>query len=156
MGLDAHPVNLRCTGLVLRHARVLLCQRITDWVLPGGTPRRGESVAACVRREVREETGLSVTPGRVAFVLDANNPEFDQHLIEVVLHAVVDDPDTEPREVEDGLVPRFVPLDQLSNLELRPPIGGYLRGFHAGGAQRSAAYLGNLWRPAPTEAGGGL
>ncbi|MGB6458310.1 MAG: NUDIX domain-containing protein [Streptosporangiaceae bacterium] len=28
------------------------------WALPGGTPRRAESMAACARREVQEETEL--------------------------------------------------------------------------------------------------
>ncbi|GAB3366147.1 MULTISPECIES: NUDIX hydrolase [Amycolatopsis] len=152
MGLDAKPVNLRCTGLILRDAHVLLCQRITDWVLPGGTQQDGESVGACVRREVREETGLAVTPTGVAFVLEATNSRYGQHLVEIVLHAETDDPDAEPHGVEDGLVPRFVRLEHVLSLELRPPIGGYLRGFHAGGAQRTAAYLGNVWRPAPAEA----
>ena len=152
MGQDGRPINLRCSALVLRQARVLLCERTTEWVLPGGTPKPGESVAACVRREVREETGLAVTPSSVAFVLDATNPEVDQHLTEVVLYTLDDDPAVEPRGVEDGLVPRFVRLDRLPHLQLRPPIGGYLRAFHDGGAQRTAAYLGNMWRPAPTEA----
>ncbi|GAA3567390.1 hypothetical protein GCM10022222_59190 [Amycolatopsis ultiminotia] len=152
MGLDAKPVNLRCTGLILRRAHVLLCRRTEDWVLPGGTPKDGESVASCVRREVREETGLAVLPGGVAFVLETTNPEYGQHLIEIVLHAVDDDPESEPHGAEAGLVPSFVHLEHVPSLGLRPPIGGHLRSFHAGGAQRTAAYLGNVWRPAPAEA----
>ena len=44
--------------------------------------------------------------------------------------------------------PHFVPVDQLSELEMRPPIAGYLRGLLQQGARRYAPYLGNLWRPA--------
>ena len=44
--------------------------------------------------------------------------------------------------------PCFVPVDQLSELELRPPIAGYLRGLRQQGARQYAPYLGNLWRPA--------
>ncbi|MBN9743306.1 NUDIX domain-containing protein [Amycolatopsis sp. A1MSW2902] len=150
MGLDAEPVHLRCSGLVLRQQHVLLCQRIADWVLPGGTPRAGESVAACVRREVREETGLSVTPAGVAFVFDTAHPEYGQSLVEIVLHAVADEPDSEPHGVEDGLVPAFIRLERLAAVGLRPPIGGHLRAFHRD--NRTAAYLGNVWRPAPSEA----
>lgn len=42
---------------------VLLCELVykTDWDLPGGVVDPGESPAACVVREVKEELGLDVT-----------------------------------------------------------------------------------------------
>src|SRR6266487_1539949 len=68
---DRALVNLRCSAVVFRADAVLLCQRSSgEWVLPGGTPQHGEGSAACVLREVREETGLLVDPWRVAFVLE--------------------------------------------------------------------------------------
>lgn len=48
---------------------------------------------------------------------------------------------------EPGLSPAFVGLSELDRLDLRPPVAGHLRGLHARGASRTAAYLGNLWRP---------
>jgi len=53
----------------------------------------------------------------------------------------------EPQSPEPGLSARFVPLGQLHQIDLRPPIAGHLRGLHNRGAIRTAAYLGNLWRP---------
>lgn len=145
MGLDAHPVNVRCSALLLREDTVLLCQRIDGWVLPGGTPRSGESLAACVRREVLEETGLEVNPAGVAFVLDVANSQASQHLVEIVFQARDQGgPGSVPHGVEDGLVPRFVPLNHLARISLRPPIDGHLRAFRG----RTAPYLGNVWRPA--------
>lgn len=145
MGLDARPVNLRCSALLLREDTVLLCERIDDWVLPGGTPRPGESVAACVRREVREETGLVVNPTGVAFVLDVANSEAGHHLVEIVFQAMDEGgPGSAPHGVEDGLVPQFVPLDHLARISLRPPIGGHIWAFRG----HTAPYLGNMWRPA--------
>jgi ADP-ribose pyrophosphatase YjhB (NUDIX family) len=41
------------------------------WGLPGGILEAGESPAACVRREAREETGLRVRPLRLTAVLSA-------------------------------------------------------------------------------------
>jgi 8-oxo-dGTP diphosphatase len=149
MGTDRRPVNLRCSALVLREDSVLLCRRADDWVLPGGTPAAHESAAACVRREVREETGLAVTPVGVAFVLDATNSAAGQHLMEIVFLAHSDDKHTVPYEAEDGLVPEFVPLERLAALTLRPPIGGHIRALHRGD-DRVAEYLGNVWRPPVT------
>ncbi len=52
----------------------LLLQRRSDnglWGLPGGSVEPGESVSEAVVREVREETGLDVTPLRLIGVYSA-------------------------------------------------------------------------------------
>jgi len=57
----------------------LLLERRADnrlWGLPGGGVEPGESVREAIVREVREETGLDVTPGRLIGVYSA--PESHQ------------------------------------------------------------------------------
>jgi len=52
-------------GLVRNDAGLILFQRSADtgeWLLPGGAVDPGESPATALRREVLEETGLSVQP----------------------------------------------------------------------------------------------
>ena len=54
-------------GIVVHRNQVLLVRRGTEplkgkWSIPGGMLELGESLAAGVRREVREETGLDVDP----------------------------------------------------------------------------------------------
>jgi ADP-ribose pyrophosphatase YjhB (NUDIX family) len=50
-----------------RQRRVLLQQRADggQWGLPGGSLEIGESLREAVTREVHEETGLTVAPGRL-------------------------------------------------------------------------------------------
>lgn len=44
-----------------RDGRVLLCHNDRgDWELPGGRPGRDEDDETCLRREMREETGLEI------------------------------------------------------------------------------------------------
>jgi ADP-ribose pyrophosphatase YjhB (NUDIX family) len=53
------------SAIVLNDAGDILLQKRSDndlWALPGGTMDVGESVAQCVIREVKEETGLDVKP----------------------------------------------------------------------------------------------
>lgn len=146
-----HAIDLRCSAIVFRNQAVLLIHRTydgaDDWVLPGGSPREGESMAACARRETREETGMLVEPTRVAFVLEAVGPRSMRHTLDLVFIATVPVPAQQPEPREPGMQPRFVPLGQLHELDLRPPLAGHLRGLLARGGNRSAPYLGNLWRP---------
>ncbi|MGH3767570.1 MAG: NUDIX domain-containing protein [Pseudonocardiaceae bacterium] len=75
-----------------------------DWVLPGGRPRPGQGALACARREVGEETGLDVHPGRYAFVLETIDPSGEQRVIEVVFLST-DRPTARPVGSEPGMEP---------------------------------------------------
>jgi len=144
-------IQLRCSAVVTRQQAVLLLHRTRggrdDWVLPGGTPRTGESMAACARREVREETGLHVDPSRVAFVLEVLGPDGGPRTVDIVFAAAAALPAKPPHQREPGLEPAFVPVDELQQLDLRPPLTGHLRAMLARRGQLYAPYLANLWRP---------
>jgi 8-oxo-dGTP diphosphatase len=141
------PVVLRCATIVFRDGEVLVVRRRSrgDWVLPGGNPEPREGVLACARREVREETGLDVDPGRCAFVLETIDPSGEQRIIEVVFLSP-DRPAAQPVGSEPGIEPEFVPLSQLGELPLRPPLAGHIRALHSCRHRATAPYLGNLWR----------
>lgn len=142
-------VRLRCSAIVFRNNHVLLVHRAaqSDWVLPGGNPFAGESVASCARREVAEETGLHISVDRVAFVLEAHNEQDGTHLLDLVFTADEVDRGAEPRQREPGLIPEFRPLSDLPVTALKPPIAGHLRGLLGRGGRGEGAYLGNVWRP---------
>jgi 8-oxo-dGTP diphosphatase len=145
-------IELRCSAIVVRKQTVLLVHRTGsgagDWVLPGGTPRPGESMASCARREVREETGLHVSPDRVAFVLEVVGPESGPRTVDIVFCASDPAPDCRPEQCEPGLAPVFVAVDRLQELDLRPPLAGHLRAMLGRRRELYAPYLANLWRPA--------
>jgi len=141
------PVALRCSSIVFADHSLLLVHRLAqdDWVLPGGRPRASEGVAACARREVREETGLSIDPGRVVFVLETIAPA-GERLVELVFLSP-DRPRLRPQASEQNLVPSFVALTALGDLTMSPPLAGHIRALGNHRAPATAAYLGNLWRP---------
>ncbi len=63
-------------GIVRRADRVLIAQRPAKallgglWEFPGGKRERGETLTACLRRELREELGIRVRVGRERAALE--------------------------------------------------------------------------------------
>lgn len=139
--------DVRCSVLVVHRHAVLLVHRtrdgLDDWVLPGGTPREGESLVACARRELLEETGVSANPSQVALVVEAESGRSGRHLLDVVFRA------TEPvigreRCQEPGMRPQFATPDQLPGLTLHPAFSGQLIRLLDPGPHEYAPYLRNL------------
>lgn len=76
--LPASPAGRPVIGVgvvVWKEGRVLLIKRATppgrgQWSLPGGRQKLGETVATAARRELEEETGVTVGPLRLVDVVD--------------------------------------------------------------------------------------
>jgi 8-oxo-dGTP diphosphatase len=145
----ASSFDLRCSVIVLRKHAILLVHRthdgLDDWVLPGGTPREGESTTACAGRELLEETGVRADLSRVALVVESAPPGSSRRLLDIVFLA------TEPvlgreHSRESGLDPHFVPSGQLAGLNLHPALAGHLYRLLDPGVHGYAPYVGNIWR----------
>ena len=57
------------------------------WCAPGGGAERGQDLAANLRREVAEETGLAVEPGRLLAVSEFHNPADGFHQVDLIYAA---------------------------------------------------------------------
>ncbi len=124
------------------------------YLLPGGGQRHKESLAACLRREVLEETGLSIVVGDVLWIRDyiGANHEFaahdgDVHQEEVMFSCSIDVSVpaiavAEPDEWQVGL--EWVPLDQLSRIRLFPASLAPHLIAHAAGGREGPSYLGDV------------
>src|SRR4051812_30782746 len=83
MADGGHPVGMqvRCVGAIVHDAegRLLVIRRGHPpgegrWSLPGGRVEAGESDAEAVVRELSEETGLRVEPGRLIGSVERPGP----------------------------------------------------------------------------------
>ena len=85
-------LRLGCCAVIFDEERgkILLTKRMDNglWCLPGGKMESGESVEECCRREVFEETGLEVQPGRLIGIY-SNRDQLviypDGHKVQIVV-----------------------------------------------------------------------
>ena len=80
-GTNLLPVVRGAIGVIEREGKVLIQQRKRGahleglWEFPGGKRRPGESAAACLRREIKEELGIIVRVGASLGQLRYDYPE---------------------------------------------------------------------------------
>ncbi|MBO4688812.1 MAG: NUDIX domain-containing protein [Clostridiales bacterium] len=108
-----------CRGLVVKDGKLLLSyETVTDqWMIPGGGLEEGEDEKNCLIREMEEETGLLVEPSDCLLEIDEFYEEW-KFVSRYFLCTVVGEGKiamTE-REIEVGMEPRWLPIDEITEI----------------------------------------
>jgi ADP-ribose pyrophosphatase YjhB (NUDIX family) len=108
-------------AIVVHDGRLLMIRRGTEpakglWTVPGGRVEGGEYLAAAVRREVREETGLEIEVGELAGIFEVLGEPHYVILDFLATPAAA----TDAVAADDASEVRWVPLDEVSALECTP------------------------------------
>lgn len=124
-------------AVIVEEGEILLVRRggrvaIGTWALPGGKIEWGETMEQAVRREAREETGLSVEVQKIAGVFDLiiYDVEIDAHY--VIVDFFARRISGELRSGDDADECRWVPLSQLDAYPLAPQLRERLKEMGVG------------------------
>jgi len=124
---DPKQPRVAVGAVVFKDGKVLLVQRGKapaqgTWAIPGGKVRYGEPLREAVRREIREETGILVDPGKVVLVFD---PIIRDESGRIAFHYVIIDYEAryvrgELRAGDDARDVRWVAREDLGRLNVNP------------------------------------
>lgn len=127
-----------CVGALVYDGtgRLLLIKRGREpalglWSLPGGRVEAGESFADAVVREVLEETGLVVTPGRVIGSVTRDGPDGPDGALYAITDFVAVWAGGALQAGDDAQDARFVDAAELPSLALSPGLFDALRKWDA-------------------------
>jgi ADP-ribose pyrophosphatase YjhB (NUDIX family) len=126
--MTAAPPRLAVRAILLHDRRLLLVNAWPGtgsdlWCAPGGGVTPGSSLPENLIREVAEETGLIIRPGRLALVNEFHDPGTGFHQVDLFFRAEIAGGTIDPRHRDpEGVVTerRFFSEAELATIRLKP------------------------------------
>lgn len=143
--------RIRSAVLIWRDGEVLLVRHEKGgrsyWLVPGGGVDPGETMVDAGIRELREETGFDVEVGRLVLLCEAIDPDpGGRHIVNAVYSGTVRGGALSvgvDKALRDA---KWLPVDELTSLEMYPPVGAELRAVIEENGEGAVRVLGNTWR----------
>ena len=118
---NKHLIIVTAAVIEDQEGRVLIAKRKhtshlgSKWEFPGGKVEKGETLQACLSREIAEEMGIQISQPRAFFMVDHKYPTFDIRLC--AMKASIVGGELHPHDHEEIM---WVLPGQLSTMDLAP------------------------------------
>jgi len=142
-------VRVRIGALIYHDGSLLLVHHKKEdrdyWLMPGGGLEAAESIEECIKREMLEETGYEVEPGKLVFTSETLYPGRERHIVHMNFLATITGGN--PRKPDDERVAehRFVSLEEFKGLKFYPNIKNEIIEAVKNGFSGGALHLGLRW-----------
>lgn len=121
--------RLAVRSIIVQDSRVLLVNAFPEkrgsdlWCAPGGGVEPGHSLPDNLKREIHEETGLTISVGALALVNEFHDPRSSFHQVDLFFRCQIVQGKINPNwQDPEGVVSarRFFSRDDISKIRLKP------------------------------------
>jgi len=142
-------VRVRIGAIIIENDSILLVHHKKEdrdyWLLPGGGLETSESVEECIKREMLEETGYEVEPGKLVFTSETLYPGRERHIVHMNFLAKITGKTENIMEEERVIGNKFIPLSEFINYKFYPNIKAELIEAARNNFSQGAVHLGLRW-----------
>lgn len=126
--MKSRSPRLAARALLVHYGRLLLVNaypggRSDLWCAPGGGVEPGTSLPDNLRRELHEETGLSISVGPLVLVNEFHDPKSGFHQVDLYFRATIAAGQIDPSWLDPaGVVTdrRFFTRDEMAGIRFKP------------------------------------
>ncbi|GAB4113219.1 MAG: NUDIX hydrolase [Spirochaetota bacterium] len=147
--LSHKKIRIRVAGLVVEENKILMIAHKKGseiyWLLPGGGVEYQESLDEALKREFREELGLTVKVGDIALIADSIEPNGKRHIINIVFWCNIENQSIRLGKEKILYDFSYKPVNELADVVMYPPLNEYIIQLLQNKNER--IYKGSLWIP---------
>ena len=122
------PIRIATRAVIVSDNRLLLVNAFPDaqsdlWCAPGGGVEMGASLPDNLKRELYEETGLTISVGAPCLINEFHNPNDSFHQVEIFFRCTITAGELSNEWLDPAAIVthrRFVTREEMNSLRFKP------------------------------------